>query len=100
VYKDMIQGESNYPISFNYVSNHDNPYENRYGADWRDEIKKVAWSGLTCVICVTDLIKHIDYKTSVVYKNTKYKKTYLWSHDALNQMCDKRCKQWMQDNGY
>jgi hypothetical protein len=25
---------------------------------------------------------------------------YLWSHDTLNQMCDKRCKQWMQDNGY
>jgi hypothetical protein len=42
----------------------------------------------------------MDKHTKTTYKGTQHETTYLWSHDALKQMCDKHCKQWMQDNGY
>jgi hypothetical protein len=56
----------------------------------------MAHSRLTLVVCVTDLIVHMDKNTKEVYMGTEFETTYLGSHDALKQMCDKLCKLWMQ----
>ena len=54
----------------------DNPYESRYGAEWRNEIKK------TKIVrpfeCVSDLVLHIVEETKKAYKGTKYEETYLF----------------------
>lgn len=61
----------------------------------------VTQSGLTSVMCVKDLIKYMDKHPKEVYKNTKYADTYhMWSHDALNQMFDKACREWMKSKRY
>jgi hypothetical protein len=36
----------------------------------------------------------------MAFKNTKHEDTYTWSHDALTQMCDSACKQFIIDNDY
>jgi ribosomal protein S13 len=100
VCQDMKPGKCIYPYSFDYVEGQANPYEHRYGSEWIAEIHKVAHSGLTKVTCVTDLIEHIDRETKEAYKDTQYKHTYRWSHDALTQMCDAACKKWMIEKGY
>ena len=51
-------------------------------------------------ICVTELVKHIDSETANIYKGTQFENTYRWVHDALNQMCDSVCRDWMKEHGY
>ena len=43
---EAIQGSTPNPITFNFVEGHANPYLNRYGRSWRDEIKKLSRSSL------------------------------------------------------
>ena len=61
-------------------------YELQYREIWRGEIKKV--KDLSLHICVTGLITHIVNETKLAYKGTKYEETYLFYHDALQQMTD------------
>ena len=51
-------------------------------------------------VCITDLVTHVPKTTEAAYKDTKYKDTYLWSHDALSQMFDSTCIEWMKEQGY
>lgn len=95
-----LPGSSPYPIPFDYVEGHVNPYLNRYGDGWKEDIKKVSRSGLPLVRCVTELIAHIDQETKRAYRGTPYHDNYFWSHDALKQMCDPACKAWMVEKGY
>ena len=97
---DAIPGSTPYPIPFDFVEGHSNPYLNRYGSSWREEIKKVNRSGLPLVRCVTELIEHMDKHTKAAYVNTPYAENYFWSHDALKQMCDPACEAWMKEKGY
>jgi hypothetical protein len=93
-------GVSPYPIAFDYVEGAENPYEKRYGDNWREEIKKVSRSGLTRIVCVTELIEHIDTHTKNAYKGTPFADNYYWAHDALSQMCDDDAIAWMKQKGY
>ena len=93
-------GVSPYPIAFDWVEGNDNPYKERYGDDWREEMKKVSRSGLTRIVCVTDLIKHIDTHTKNAFKGTPFEDDYYWAHDALSQMCDDDAVAWMKQEGY
>jgi hypothetical protein len=94
------QGATPYPIPFDWVEGQANPYLNRYGVSWKDEIKKVNRSGLPLVRCVTDLVEHIEKHTKAAYAGTEYKDNYYWAHDALKQMCDPACEAWMKQKGY
>ena len=93
-------GVSPFPKPFDWVTGNKNPYESRYGAKWKIEMKKYSRSGLTRFRCVTDLVEHIDRETAKCFENTAYAKNYYWSHDALSQMCDKRCTEWMKEKGF
>jgi hypothetical protein len=93
-------GVSPYPKAFDWVTGNRNPYETRYGTEWRSEMKKYSRSGLGRFVCVTDLIEHIDRETAKCFEKTPYANNYYWSHDALSQMCDKRCTEWMIKKGF
>ena len=95
--KEAEQGISPYPKSYDYVEGQSNPYKFRYGEEWEKEIVKVRRSGLTRVVCVTDLKEHIESTTKNAFKGTEFETTYRWSHDALKQMTDDDCKAWMKE---
>jgi len=81
------------PNEINFLLN-ENPYSARYGDSWREEIAKV--KEMKKYICVTQLVQHIHNKTHDAFKDTKYKDTFLFYHDALSQMTDKKCIEWMR----
>jgi hypothetical protein len=98
--ENALPGESPYPIAYDYVEGNDNPYKERYGDDWREEIKKVSRSGLTRIVCVTELIEHIHTHTKNAYKGTPFEDDYYFAHDALSQMCDEDAVAWMKKKDY
>jgi hypothetical protein len=91
-------GTSPFPQNYDYVEGQSNPYLCRYGELlWLSKIRQVCSSGLTSVICIKELITHIEAETKRAYAGTAYADTYRWSHDALKQMCDAKCKAWMKE---
>ena len=64
------------PSEVNYL-NSENPYEARYGENWKNEIKKV--SRMKKWVCVTDLVMHIYETTQNIYKGTKYEDTFYFT---------------------
>ena len=97
---DYTKDNTSIPIGVDEYGCKINPYKNRYGDEWMTKITKVRVSGLTHVVCITDLVKHIDSETKKVYKDTQFSTSYMWYHDALKQLTDKSCVKWMKDNGY
>lgn len=76
----------------------ENPYLSRYDEEnWMSEIKKVR--GMKKFCDIRDLVRHIHDATRKFFKGTKYENTYLFYHDALSQMTDKDCKEWMRQEG-
>ena len=93
------QGASMYPqkYDFRYETN---PFLTRYGSEWEKYFISNKMSGMRGKVCVTHLVQHIDKTTKAAYKGTKYETTYLWSHDALTQMFDQTCIEWMKKERY
>jgi predicted flap endonuclease-1-like 5' DNA nuclease len=93
-------GDSEFPKYFDHIEGNDNPYIAKYGLDnWKESMKtKSSKSGLKDYVCVTDLVTHIDRETRLAYADTEYRDTYMWSHDALCQMYDDKCVEWMKEN--
>ena len=93
------EGRSMYPINFDFRTA-ENPFEARYGSEWEKKYLSSTIAGMRDKVCVTDLVTHIHNTTKAAYKGTKYEDTYLWSHDALTQMFDKTCIEWMKEQGF
>ena len=73
----------------------------RYGSEnWISEVKKSSKFSLKNSICVKELVRFIDNETKRVYADTQFADTYMWSHDALKQMTDKLCIEWMKEEGF
>jgi hypothetical protein len=51
------------------------------------------------MVCVTELIKHMDKQTKAAHAGTKYAESYMWSHDSLTQMTNGVCRRWMRIKG-
>jgi hypothetical protein len=58
--QDSNQGICPFPKGKDFVHKQINPYLAKYRSEWKNKIKTVTQSGLTSVICVTDLIGHMD----------------------------------------
>ena len=84
------------PAVINYQKE-DNPFKARYGDNWEVEIQKC--KEFNSIICVKELVRHINEKTKQAYQGTKYEDTYLFYHDALSQMTDRDCVEWMREEG-
>ena len=74
-----------------------NLYESRYGSDWQGVIQEC--SSLSKYVCVKQLILHMDRESAKIMEGTKYEGKHLIYHDALTQMTDSRCVQWMREVG-
>ena len=97
LHAQAIQAKSgSQPPDINYLSS-PNPYLERYGASWEEQIKQVRY--MTKFVSIKDLVIHIHDKTKEAYKGTKYEDTYLFYHDALITMTDKDCIDWMEREG-
>ena len=75
-----------------------NPYEAKYGQQWRQMIKNV--SSMRRYVSIKDLVTHIDSATREIFRGTVNHDTYMWSHDALTQLMDNECQQWMKEKGF
>ena len=86
-----------------YFIDEDNPYAVKFGTEkdvWGQEIritkmkKSSAFSGK---VCITDLVKHMVMQTKKCYENTTQKDSHHFAHDALSQLTEKCCVEWMMN---
>lgn len=75
----------------------ENPYKARYGDNWEERIKKSQTLSKFC--CVKDLVLHIDRESREAFQGTKHEEDYVFYHDALTQMTDIKCTNWMKEEG-
>ncbi len=72
-----------------------NPYASRYGERWEEEIKKSVT--LSRYASIKDLVLHIHNESRRVMQGTKYEGKYYFYHDALTQLTDTKCVEWMKE---
>ena len=70
-----------------------NPYEARYGHEWQEHIKKTA--ALSGYVSIKELVLHMNEKSKKAFEGTKYENDFYFFHDALTQLTDKKCVEWM-----
>ena len=63
--------------------------------NWEEKVQQTP--AFSKVVSIKRLIRHMDNATRKAFAGTAYAETYLWAHDALNQMMDKECQVWMQE---
>ena len=84
-----------------YYLDSPNPYAAKYGEEldewgeekWRTQIKKA--SAFAGKVCITALVKHIVVHTKACYADTEHKDTWYFYHDALSQLTNEACVDWM-----
>ena len=76
----------------------DNPYESRYGENWKESIKR--GPKIKATVCITELIEHVVHETKCVFAHMTYAGNCFFYHDALTQMMNKDTKEWMRAKGY
>ena len=72
-----------------------NPYESRFGSDWKLEIAKS--SQCNGSVCITSLVEWLVNETLTLFKGTEWEDTCLFVHDALPLMTSKACIEWMKE---
>jgi len=75
-----------------------NPYLSRFGKDWETHMRHDI--GKEGKVCITDLVEHCIQGTAAVMRGTPHEDDFLFYHDALNQMKDKKTKEWMEKKGF
>jgi len=75
-----------------------NPYKEKYGDRWEEEIAKCAT--LKKYRCITDLVTHIYEESKKLFADTMFKDNWYFYHDALSLMTSKCTLEWMESKGY
>ena len=75
-----------------------NPYELKYGDEWRNKIGETMF--MRQYICITELVEKIYKASKDAFKQTIHKDTWYFYHDALTQLTAKSTVAWMQAKGY
>ena len=75
-----------------------NPYESKYGADWKKFIVKSPTFSNS--VLITDYITHIMQESKRVMEGTKHQEDWKVYHDALSLMTAKETKEWMREEGF
>ena len=75
-----------------------NPYEARFGDNWKQEIEKA--SSMSPYVCISRLVEHMVEATKEVFVGTTYEDNFVFYHDALSLMTSKETKAWMSQKGY
>ncbi|GFH53203.1 hypothetical protein CTEN210_09679 [Chaetoceros tenuissimus] len=74
-----------------------NPFEARYGEQWKEEIAKS--SACSRYLCIHKLIDHVYENTRKHFVGTKYEKNFYFYHDALSLMTSKDAIKYMKEKG-
>ena len=69
-----------------------NPWKSRWPEDWEERRRK----SMKKDACVKDLVTHIIQATQEVFNGTKHEEDWVFYHDALAQMMDRKCVAWMK----
>ena len=77
----------------------DHPYKSRFKDDWEEELAKDMRSRHH-MICVKELVRHIVSEGRRIHKGGPYEDSWVFYHDALSQMTDSACKDWMKAEGF
>ena len=56
-----------------YHLDHDNPFESKYGENWRDEIDKR--SELNNVVSIRKMVRHMHDESAKLFEGTEYTNT-------------------------
>ena len=75
----------------------DNPYQARYGGEWKAKLKAVLLSH--GFVSVADLVDHIVAESEAVMAGTMHQGDWVFYHDALSLMTAKKTIQYMEDKG-
>ena len=51
------------------------------------------------VVCIKELVLHMYNETKKFFQGTEHEDDFFFYHDALTQMTDKKCRNWMQEEG-
>ena len=76
----------------------DNPYESRFGAEWREKIRKML--ALSKYVSINEMVKHMHDETEKAFKGTTHESDWMFYHDALSLMTCKETHAWMEREGY
>ena len=77
---------------------YDNPYESKYGNNWKEKIRESVL--MKQYVCIRDLIQHIHDCSMEAFLSTPYDNTWYFYHDALKQKTAKSTVAWMKDKGF
>jgi hypothetical protein len=103
IINNCSQAQSGIHPAVDYYIDSPNPYAAKYGVEkdewgeerWKVEARKSsAFSGC---ISITELVKHIVLETQKCFKDTNYKDTYHFYHDALTQLTNEETVSWMKE---
>ena len=76
----------------------EHPYKSRFPDSWEKELAlDLRKNG---VVCITELIEHMINETREIMVGTPHEHDWMFYHDALTQLTDKRTKDWMVSQGY
>ena len=75
----------------------DNPYRNKYGPTWEEELRKTMRSRK--VVWVNDEIIHLVAEGNRIYKGTDQANSWVVYHDALSQWWDPMAQELMERLG-
>lgn len=70
----------------------DNPWKSRWPDNWEERRRR----SLRNHASVKDLVTHIIKATQEVFNGTKHEKDWVFYHDALTQLKDRKCVAWMK----
>ena len=75
-----------------------NPYESKYGDDWRKYIVKSPTMNNS--VMITDYITHMMEESERIMRGTKHQEDWVIFHDALSLMTAVETKEWMEKKGF
>lgn len=76
----------------------ENPYERKYGANWKKEIANCTM--LNSFMCITSMIEHIIKECTEFYRGGPHEDDWYFYHDALSLMTAKETIRWMTEKDY
>ena len=75
-----------------------NPYEERYGPDWKKELR--SYSGVKKYVCVTELMDQVIDQGNKLFKGSTREKDWMIYHDRLPQWWEKESQEYMASRGF
>ena len=75
-----------------------NPYKERYGDTWEEEISKTVF--MKQHMCIRELVQKIHDRSKEAFQGTVHESDWFFYHDALSQLTAKSTVDWMKQEGY